>query len=494
MSHPAYFKFITATAVVISISACDSSSKPPASSPDFAAANPDIRLSSQAIDGYIVGAEVSCDDTVMVIPTQAAGRFTCPDGTVLSKVSGGFDVGDNETAISGTSPFMGVLTAPATEPFVTPMTTLSVAIAKNSEGGFDGSQYATAQTSLANKLGISTEALAGNPIENLEAAKSNAMIHQVLTAFSPGVDGYEDATSAFAQVISDFEEGGTIDLTTDVAETMSQINNKMVNIDAQRVLSFSEISTKSAEIETANTSIQSATDTNSVDEVAQEALLSQASLTIDRTSAIVTLSNAETESIVTFSLGEFESQTKINDLFNARFYSGLTTIAYSKDVFQFNEDITDSQITVAFEVKAIDDDDSRSLSFSTNDAVISASKDDSASLRLFMLSDSAVIAASGTSSTGVTTDATISTDNQAFITNDETFSIDLQKISDGLVKLGFEDIFGTSGNFSVTLAVGGLLINEKEGSVAVDTEFFTIETGSSSVTGNGFKGYVSVVR
>lgn len=478
------FKILPIAAVVISLAACSSSSK---------SVDP---LSSQAVDGYIVGADVSCDGMANGI-TREAGFFTCPGGSILSQISGGYDVGFDALATTGVA-FTGVLKAPASEPFVTPMTTISVAIAQSDQAPgstLDLTSYKAAQVSLADTLGIDIATFSLNPAENTEAAKSNAKIHQVLAAFAPNAGAYEAATSAFAQVIADnAATGGRISLTQDVPATMMAINGKLEQSNPSLALATVDLDQVTSNVITANTSINNAESPSRVATESQKALIDQAPVTIDRNDAMVTLYNDALITAEQLSIEGFESALKTDGLYTARLYSGLTSVSYDNDVFQFNQNINNTRVSVAFEVKSVNAGDQRSLLFSSDDVVVSANKGSSESLLISMFSDDSTFQAKGTDSAGVITDAVVETNGETFSSDGDTLTINLERINKQLSDLGFEDILSRDGDYSVTLVINGLRINEQTGNTTSEAREFTVGSGADAVTGNGFRGYVSVIR
>ncbi|MFK7859590.1 MAG: hypothetical protein AB8B64_12250 [Granulosicoccus sp.] len=487
MIYQTPLKYLPVAAFVISLTACGSSSDPVDNTP----------LTSQAVDGYIVLADVACDGMANG-KTRAAGVFNCPAGTVLSRVSGGYDVGIDTVATTGTVPFTGVLKAPATEPFVTPMSTLAVAMAQDgqsSDSVLDLSSFSAAQSSLAQALGISPEILSQNPVVNLDAAKSNAKVHQVLAAFAPNAGAYEEATAAFANVIaSSASTGATIDLTANVAVTMAAINSQLEAADSPLALATVDLDQVSANVATANTTIDAAESPARVATESQKALIDQAPVTINRANAMVTLSNANQTASEQLTISEFESPLQTGGMYNARLFSGLTRVSYNNTVFQFNQNINNTRVTVGFEVKSVNPGDERSLNFTSSDVVVSAVKGSPSSLNISMLSDASTFVVLGTDAAGVVTEAVVETNGETFNSDGDALTINLERINGQLKDLGFEDILATSGDYQVTLVINGLRINELGGNVTTEAKEFTVNSGDNALTGNGFRGYVSVIR
>ncbi|MFK7993093.1 MAG: hypothetical protein AB8B87_03085 [Granulosicoccus sp.] len=485
MIYPTPLKYFPAAAVVISLAACSSSS------------NSVAPLTSQAVDGYIVAADVECDGVASGI-TREAGTFTCPGGTSLSTISGGYDVGTDPDVTTGTVAFTGVLRAPASEPFVTPMTTLSVAVAQDgqsSDSVIDLSSYSAAQESLAQTLGVDLATLKENPVESLEAAKGNAKIHQVLAAFAPNITAYEEATLAFAKVIADnASTGGMTSLTANVAATMMAINEKLAQSNSGLALATVDLDQASSNVSAANVSIDNAESPSRVSAESQKALIEQAPVTIDRNDAMVMLANQAMTSVEQLTIDDFESPLQVDGLYKAQLFSGMTSVSYDNAVFKFNQNINSTQVTVGFEIKSVNAGDQRSLSFVSDEVVVSANKGSSESLTISMLSNASTFQVQGTDSEGVSTNAVVETDGETFNSDGDTLTINLEKINRQLSDLGFEDILSRSGDYSVTLVIDGLRINEQSGSETTEAKEFTVNPGADAVVGNGFRGYVSVIR
>jgi len=241
----AFVKTFTASAIILVItSACSDGSglleniltnpenAPPAS---LGAANPDLGaavesenglispIESQAIDGYIVGGTVFCDDVISGV-TQTAGRLTCPVGTRVIKVRGGVDVGFNQSATTGDTLFVGELSAPGSLPYVTPLSSIAVEMSSN-DNGFDETQWLENVSKLSRTLEVPTLDLTVNAATNLELVRLNAQINQVVTTFSQNHDDYTLVMKALANTLSqNADEGAFSDLDDGVVDTMLAVN------------------------------------------------------------------------------------------------------------------------------------------------------------------------------------------------------------------------------------------------------------------------------
>lgn len=486
MSYPKTLKLFPLAVLAASIAACSSSSTP----------DPQP-LASQAVDGYIVGADVECDGETGNV-TAAAGRFTCPAGTVLSEISGGSDVGTDPEAVSGGTPFTGVLKAPATSPYVTPLSTLAVGMALAAQASgepLDLTNFENAQADLAQTLGINPELLNVNPAENTAAAKTNAQVHQVLAAFAPTEDGYEQAVAAFAEVVAESAKTGqTFNLTTDAGTTMQEINNALAAAGSSLEKSQIDLDEITASVAEANNAIENSETPDQVTDVSNKGIVNQAPVTIDRADASVTLTNATSGVATEIGIADFENPQQSGGTYLTTLSPGITNIEYDSSVFQFNQNIKNAKVTVAFSITSVVANDDRSLSFVSDDVMVSAIKGDSDSLMISMLSDKSEFSVIGTDKDGVETSTTVTTNGETLKSSINSFSVNLERINEQLSDLGFEDILKTSGDYKVTLVISGMSINEKTATDVAAVPQITVETADGDVTGAGFAGYVSVIR
>jgi len=107
---------------------------------------------AQAIDGYVVNAEVSCDDVVQTETTGLGGSFSCPAGTELYTIRGGIDVGFDELEDQDGEVFLGEMKGTSELDYVTPMTTVLVSLATDSSGEYNPARFDTAVETLSAAL------------------------------------------------------------------------------------------------------------------------------------------------------------------------------------------------------------------------------------------------------------------------------------------------------------------------------------------------------
>jgi len=471
--------------VALSLAACGSSS------------DPATDLSSQAIDGYLVASEVYCDDIRSEITpiTGAAGQFSCPAGSSISKVVNGYDVGTDAAATTGDVPFTGVLKAPSDQPFTTPLTTMAVAMVEaNPDLVLDAESYQQAQMTLAEVLNINIDDLSANPVMNLEAAKGNAQVHQLVSAFSPDSGSYEGVTAALALVITEQNGQGSFDLANGSADIMARINQTLASSSTPSLaLSPENLIQKTTSVAIAAQSIDEAQTPGRVSQESVKALLDQAPVTIDRSASVV-LKNGRDNIGETLSLVDFEDVSRVGGLYTAQLNAGLTRVEYSNAVFQINQDINNARVKFAFEVKSVRTGDPRSITITSDDVVVSAFQGDSSSLRVTMAKGDSTFDFVGTDANGTVTTAVVEAKGETLETDNSAFTIDLDKINRQLSDLDFQDILAESGNFRVTLVISGLRFNERDGNVTAPAEQFSVETSGGTLSGDGFQGYVSVIR
>jgi len=128
----------------------------------------------------------------------------------------------------------------------------------------------------------------------------------------------------------------------------------------------------------------------------------------------------------------------------------------------------------------------------SDDIIITANKDNSASLVIGTTAANATYEIMGTDQAGIVTEAVVEANGETLHSSGDSITIDLDKINSELVKLDVDPILSSSGDFLVTLVVSGLRINERDGSVTTVSNEYTVEHGADSVTGNGIRGYISV--
>ena len=452
----------------------------------------DPALDSQAIDGYIVGGAVSCDNKDGG-ETEAGGHLTCPAGTELVTVRGGMDVGFDASATASNVLFLGELRAPAALGFVTPLSTVAVQMASTSEG-YDKTRWEASVEKLVGVLGDPTLDLAMDASQDMRLIRLNAQLQQVLSAFVRSEADYGQAMESLATVITARASiGASMDLENDVSGSLNAINAALLDRFSPLARSAAQLETLAQSIQSANMAIAEATSPELVAATAAGSSIELASVIIDRSAQSVNLVSYNDFRYTTssVSIDDFEDDTLSAGTYQTQVDRGLDEVGYSNEVLQFEQDMDNVRVTMAFELKSTQSGDPRSLSFVSDDIRLSASADQPGSL-VITLPDGAVFDAVGTDSLGTVTSAQVLIDSQdTFSNRNGSFYVNYGKMMDKLESLGFEDIFASAGNYQMTLLIGGIQINERSGRNVVPAMRYLINVGNRQVSGAGFKGYLS---
>ncbi len=465
------------------LSACSSSSSTP------------TPQSSQAIDGYIVGGSVFCDDEDAG-QTTAGGFLTCPARTEIATVRGGMDVGFDDSATSSDVLFVGELKAPGNLGFVTPLSTIAVQMSTNASGEYDPDLWEESVADLGAVLGSTTLDLSADASQDMNLIRLNAQLQQVMSAFVRSDADYSTAIAALSGVIAArAATGATIDLQGDVAATITTINAALLNSASPLALTATEIDTVATAVQAANIAIATASSpaTAAAAAVNSGNSVDNTGVIIDRRDEAVELisgMNSQTTSTAV-SIDDFEDSSLAGGVYLTQVGKDLQAVSYDNDVLQFSEDLDELEVTMGFELKSTLAGDTRSLSFYSDEVVLNAMAGDSDSL-VITLADGAVFKAMGTDLLGTVTTAEVSIEGEGTFTNSEgRFSVDYGDVMSKLESIGFDDIFSSAGNYEMTLIIGGITLKEKSGSSVVPAERYSITVGARNVNGSGFKGYLS---
>ncbi len=452
-------------------------------------------LDSQAIDGFIVGGAVFCDGDEAG-ETSAGGHLSCPANTVLVTVRGGMDVGFDASATASDMPFTGELRAPADLGFVTPLSTVAVQMA-STETGYDAQLWDEKVAQLAAALGDPTLDLAADSSKDMQLIRFNAQLQQVLSSFARSEAEYGQAIEALATVITARAAvGATIDLENDVTGTMTAINAALLNKFSPLAQSASKLEASTLAVQSANLAIAEASSPGLVAASAVGATVARAVVTIDRSAQSVFLGsyNDAQYAEISISIDDFEDSTLSNGSYQTQVGKGLAEVGYSNEVLKFSQDMDNVQVTMGFELKSTVAGDPRRLSFYSDDIRLSATANRPDSL-VITLPDGATFHAIGTDTLGTITSAEVLIDDKdTFSNRDEYFSVNYDSVMDKLESLGFEDIFESSGNYEMTLIIGGIQLKERSGLDVVPATRYAITVGSRQVSGAGFKGYMSYLN
>ncbi len=442
---------------------------------------------AQAIDGYIVGATVFCDDA-MRGTTAAAGRFSCPAGTQLFRISGGQDVGFDENATTGGEVFVGELRGPATLDFVTPLSTLAVAIS-STNGVYDPANFATSVETVGKSLNFDGKLdLSVNPAElnNLKYSKLNAQVNNVIKEFASTTEDYSLVMNTFAASLKAANDtGATVSLSENLTETLSRLNVELAKVKPALGKDQAGINAAVTSVQDLNRAVEEARDLDGTQKTG-----SNPALTVDRNLIEVTFRN-ETGVENTYSLTEFESSTPTGELYNVSVGKQVAAVGIEKAGLTINTTLNEAKIQLGFKLEAVGTGDARVLSVATSDARLSMTEGNVGSM-VIKVPQSSTMNVNATELDGTETDATFKVNGEkTFSSGNDFVKIDLDDIEKRLADQDIDGFFDSDGNYKVTMIVGGLRINQKNGDNLTSPKAFSIDAGGQSVTGEGFQGYAS---
>jgi len=464
---------------IVALQACNSSS------------DSDPAINAQAIDGYIVAADVACDD-VAGNATGAAGRFTCPGGTDLMVITGGQDVGFDETAVTGGTPFTGTLMAPGSLAYATPLSTLAVAMSLDDDGNFAPAAFTAATETLATAFGATALDLNKNPAEVMQLVRLNAQVHQVITAFASNPDGYGETVAAFGKALKGNSSGKTFNLTTGVAAILTEINAQLTTTGSALTLSATDVDARATQVQASNAKIEASVEPGEVGRESKEQAEDNAVLTLVRDRATINLAT-EGASATTATLAGFENASRAGGSYATVLSTALTGLSYDQRIIKVNSSLRDKKASIGFRMKSTTSGDARSLTYLTKDARFTATRGSSGSLQVSIPED-AVLHVSSVSKSGRTTNTTIKLDNDHAFTNDDgRINVNNARVRGELAERGIDDVLNGNGNYEVTFVIGGVLVSTETGGVAKANGAHSLSAGNTSMAGNGIKGYVTVV-
>lgn len=486
------------TALVL-LQACDSSSS---SNEDTSA--PSL-LTARAVDGYLVGANVYCDE-IAVGGTSAGGLLSCPEDTTLVRVAGGSDVGFDLDATSGGEAFAGELVSPMHTGWVTPLSTIAVALSSE-DGVFQPERFESGTDVLARSLGQSDLDLSAPADSLVQLIRMNAQIHQILSVFAVDADDYRVAVQALATVLQDRESAGLVaSLGDDAGDLIREMNQELERESSDLALDEISLEQQVLGVTAINQTIEGQSDRDEIAETANTSLLAAASLTLNRDrvnvrvgfglqSCSVFAGDCPSFSLATrdVSLEDFESSETTNGYYRTLLSAFFSTLTFDQRILTVNRDLDDVRISLGVEVVSTDPGDLRTLAFVTDQARLSAQQNDVGTLEWTIPSD-AVIHARTRTTDGANTQVSMVLDGGASGGIDGQSTLDIESIRRGMTDRGLSDVLRGEGNYEVTVSIGGVRINAREGSEVVETDTFVIEAGDLRVAGPGLRGYVSIFK
>ena len=458
-------------------------------------ASPSI-LRSQAVDGYIVGGDVYCDDQING-QTIAAGWLTCAAGTTLISVEGGSDVGFDATATTGGIAFHGKLQGPGDAPYITPLTTVAVELSSRN-GFFDRNLYDGSVSNLGLRLGIPDLDLTRNPATDLTLARANAQLNALAVQFATNVGDYETAMEAITEII---RLNQFVDL-TDSVTNISAINEVLL-ITAPHLALSPEVQTDiTAEVDAIISGIATAESIEQIDAVI-EVTEQPAAFSISRTEPLISYEgftgrNYRGFEFTYYTLHEFQQSTVRDGSYLTRFdvEGHQRKLFFHSDAFIVNRSLQNAEINVAVDVQSTQDD--RRLSVTLRGVQLSMISNDSRSVDM-QVPEGTVMHATYVEENGVVTNVSniAESDLIASLGNGYT-SVDLSAVEDALQNHGYANFLKEFGDYRVTVVLDGInfdLVDYDLSGNAIRTtpSLYTVNTAADQITGLGIQGYLSLV-
>ena len=459
-------------------------------------------LEAQAVDGYIVGASVFCDG-VPSGGTAAGGLFVCPLGTVLASISGGEDVGFDPTATSGGLPFVGELVAPPSLGWVTPLSTIAVAMASDGDD-YDGARLAESIDALAAALGQSTLDLSVDPTATSQLYRLNAQVHQLVGAFAATEDDYRETTRALAAFVRGAaDEGRAYSLGNGAGEFVGALNADFAARGSRLALDADVLAERIARLQEVNGEIERAERPDLVFGAAMAAPVAGQALTLERDAAVVGYEGVSLDSKV--SLDDFASADLQGSVpvvsadgsmtsmgTHRTVVDGSGTLFLYDDAFGVDRTLRDQRVSLGFELVATGED-AREIAVTTSDARVSAVRGDSESVTITLPAGSALRVRHVADDETVTTATIVLARDHAFLAENGHIDLSFWRIDRELERRGFGDLTARAGNYRMTVAIGGLRVNERDGGTTRRATVRRVDSGDEVVSGSGIRGYVTIL-
>ncbi|OED40199.1 hypothetical protein AB833_12275 [Chromatiales bacterium (ex Bugula neritina AB1)] len=502
-------------------------------------------VQGQAIDGYIVGADFFCDG-ILTGKTEASGVFTCPDSTRLVEIRGGTDVGFNDSAIGGGAVFNGELKAPGGAPFVTPLSTIATNMA-TIDGMFDIDAYDEAEVALAHTLLMEELNLEENPRSNIELAKVNKQINNLVSGLAADFRDYSEVSLRLAEVLANSPQ---VDLTNDPGALVGDLNEKLIVEAPDLALSAEDQVEVIEELRLVNSEVGDA-DTHGEIDVAAEPITGTAiddhalfNITpsepgreiLDQSNtpdmgpllgenvnpppfpvshpppapggpdipAVTALDRdifihkaadlvrfVGPSSLNTFAnMYDFENATRYDYGYKVHSLSDTRRVEFSTRAFNIRNTYIDYPVNVAVEFTSAVRDDLRSMSVTMKNARLSMQAGDGRSVRI-TVPDDAVLNARAMDIYGVATNISTRAGQNYFASSEDgIFSFAMNSLEDELAARGYHNFTSESGHYKMTLIIEGLNFGlVSDANTLIPALHYSISTSEETVTGNGIQGY-----
>ncbi len=452
--------------------------------------NSDSEITGQAIDGYIVGGTYYCDGK-MTGSTQAAGKYSCSEGTKIAKVNGGSDTGYDENATTSDYAFTGTLLGPTTIKYVTPLSTLITQLA-GGEANYDSSKLDSSIATAKTVLNLSSIDLDISPAQNVSNAKANSAVHAFVSAISSTTEDYAAAMEAFAQVVQDQSESNQqIDISGSDGDKIKQIVQKVqTKLQVLRPEQASNIDpdTVSSSLATVLTTITNTTNVSQL--TPSSTYIPNPALAFSADEGILSFTGPNDQTY-SYTMSEYENATKNSQGDHiAILPNGIRHISLDNSLIQVKKTLTNASIDFAFSIAA--ENSKEKLNVIARGLKVSMVADDPSSIKV-TVPNGKVWQVQSISKDGTSTRADIvKNGDRIFSSSNGGININMDDIADELTKKGHPDLTKETGNYKVTLVIGGIQVAKLSGSNTKPAGSYIVETNDTSLSAQGLRGYVTV--
>jgi hypothetical protein len=470
------------------IGACSSGSSSDTASTEPA---PELAVTGQAVDGYIVGGRTFCDEVEKEV-TKAAGRYSCPKGTKIVKVFGGVDVGYDEAATTSDVAYNGTLIGPASFKNITPVTTLATELAGGEEN-YDSAKLNAAISKIKNVLNIKSLNLNNNPAADIEMARLNAQLHRIVGTLSASKDEYEKVNSSLADLIEEKAQSSeTIDINGSDESKFTQTLQDLIQIVKEQhsdIEFINDVNTDTV-IDAILNDVKEIQKANNPSDLKPKPTFRDHALAFSTEQGIVRFTGQDDETF-SYSVKEFEDKKKNNQGEHIAVLSrSIKRISLDKSMIQVEKALTNATVDFAFSLAA--ENDPRALNVIAKDIKVSMVEGDSGSIDV-TIPDGTIWQVQGISKDGTSTQVDVEKDgDRIFSSSEDGINLDFDYVSEQLQKKGHPDLTQETGNFRVTCVISGIEVARLSGSKKKQAGIYIVRTDDSLLRGRGLSGFVTM--
>jgi len=331
----------------------------------------------QAIDGYIVGGAVYCDGARNG-RTLASGRFSCPEFTRLIQIRGGGDVGFDESAIGGGTPFLGELKAPGGSAYVTPLTTLATNMA-SANGPLDSQSYTVAEETLAVSLNLPGLDLNDSPVTNIDIAKTNAKVNQLVSIFATNVDEYTRVSEQLSVVLN---TTNSFDLTNETPAMVDALNRQLTMEEPRLAMAAIDQSLAIETLESTNADIDRALSVDQIDVVVEQNVINDnTAFAIDKSEGLVRFVGPSTVFGPYSNLYDFQNATLFTNGYKVNKGFDTQRVEFLTSAFTVKKTFNGVPLDLAIEFVSTTPGDNRRMSVTMSNAFLAMLENDNTNNR-----------------------------------------------------------------------------------------------------------------